>query len=92
MFVLFSSSRLYRIINWLHTEGFSDLLASYCIFVLPTIFLGTFISFASNICLISALVFNAYVIIGRMAALYPIQFKYVKKIPVDLRFLKLDFN
>jgi hypothetical protein len=71
MLVPFSSS-FQLLINRLDTAGFSDLLASYSIFVILTIFLSTFISFASNIYLvfyIAALVSSAYVIIGRTVPL-----------------------
>jgi hypothetical protein len=76
--VPFSSSFFHLVINRLDTAGFSDLLASYSIyFVLPTIFLSTFTSIASNICLlfyISALVTSAYVIIGRTVTFYIFDF------------------
>ena len=52
MFVPFSISPFIYSINWLNTTGFSDLLTSYSISVLPTIFLSTFISITSNIYLV----------------------------------------
>jgi hypothetical protein len=69
---LFSSS-FYPFMNRLNTVGFSDLLASYSIYVSPTVCLCTFIPFVSNICLFfyaSALVSIAYAIIGSTFALY----------------------
>ena len=73
MFIPFSSSPFHPLINWLDTTGFSNLMTSYSIFVLPIISLSNFISFASNICLVfyvSVLVSRAYVIIGCTDALY----------------------
>ena len=48
MFVPFSSSSFYPLINRLDTVGLPDFLASYSIFVLSS----AFISFAYNICLV----------------------------------------
>ena len=47
-----SSSSFYPLNNWLDTAGFSNLLATYSIYVLPIISISTLISFASNICLV----------------------------------------
>jgi hypothetical protein len=73
MLVPFSSS-FHPLINKLDTAGFSDLLGSYSIyFCFANYFLSTFISFASNICLVfdvSAVVSSAYVIIGRTVVFY----------------------
>ena len=73
MFLPFSSS-CHPLINRLDTEGLSDFwLLTLSIFVLTTIFLSTFISFAYNSCLVfnvSVLVSSAYVIIRCTVALY----------------------
>ena len=76
--VTFSSHSLlflstHSLIGWIPQESLICRLLILSIFVKQTIFLSTFISFVSNICLVfdvSALVSNAYVIIGRIVALY----------------------
>ena len=76
MFIPLPSSTFHPVINRLDTAGFSDLLA-YSIFVLPTIFLSTFIPVACNICLVfyfSTLVSSVYVAIERTVALYIFEF------------------
>ena len=57
----------HSIIGWIPQDSLICWLLILCILILPTIFLNTFISIASNICLVfyvSALVSSAYVIIG----------------------------
>jgi len=51
MFLFPSSPPFHPLIIWLDTARLSDLLVSYFIFF-KTVFLITFISFASNICLV----------------------------------------
>ena len=85
LYNMFSSS-FQPLINRLDIAGFSDWLASYSVFVLPTIFLSTLISLSSNICLIvyvSALLSSAYVIIGRADTLYIFTFCFFSHIFVS---------
>ena len=71
--VLFSSSSNLSLIRWIPQDSLICWHLIPPIFVLPTTFLSTFISFASNVCLfffyVSSLVSSAYVKIGRTVAL-----------------------